>query len=156
MHAHRGGGGWSTIVRWEEVDCWRFAFGPKQSQMTWNFGPMFFLDSKNLSGNHTCGPPTSVDQTRFSVSVEVSLTGAYSIFTMDIPRQFADLNTCVFLESNQNFDQDESAITAGFRQVQDQILRAFADLTNIRPAEQVDPLPFPCDQSRKMISFSIG
>ena len=77
----------------------------------------------------------SVDQTRFSV--EVSPTGMHSIFTMDIPRQFADLNARLFLEVNQNVDQDASAIAAGFRQVQDQILRVFADLANIRPAGQM-------------------
>ena len=44
-----------------------------------------------------------------------------------------------------------SAIAAGFRQVQDQILRAFSDLANIRPAGQVDPLPFPCDQNPTLV-----
>jgi hypothetical protein len=91
----------------------------------------------------------SVDQNRFSVVV--SPTGTHSIFTMDIPRQIADLNARVFLEVDQNLDQDASAITAGFRQVQDQILRTFADLANIRPAGQVDPLPFPCEQNPTLI-----
>ncbi len=72
----------------------------------------------------------SVDQTRFSV--EVSPIGMHSIFTMDIPRLFSYLNTRVFLKVDQNLDQDASAIAADFRQVQDQILRAFADLTNIQ------------------------
>jgi len=75
----------------------------------------------------------------------------HSIFTMDIPRQFADLNAHVFLKVNQNLDQDASAIAAGFRQVQDQILRAFADLANIRPAEHIDPLPFLCDQNPALV-----
>jgi hypothetical protein len=70
---------------------------------------------------------------------------------MDIPRQFADLNARVFLKVNQNVDQDASAIAAGFCQVQDQILRAFADLANIRPAGQIDPLPFPCDQNPTLV-----
>ncbi len=65
---------------------------------------------------------------------------------MEIPRQFADLKARVFLKVNQNVDRDASAIAAGFRQVQDQILSVFADLANIRPAGQIDPLPFPCDQ----------
>ncbi len=91
----------------------------------------------------------SVDQNRFSIAV--SPTGIHSIFTMDIPRQFADLNARVFLEVNQHLDQDASTIAAGFHQVQDQILRAFADLANIRPAGQVDPLPFPCEQNPTLI-----
>ena len=70
---------------------------------------------------------------------------------MNIPRQFAGLNARVFLEVNQNVDQDASAIAAGFRQVQDQILRAFAGLTNIHPAGQIDPLPFPCDQNPTLV-----
>jgi hypothetical protein len=70
---------------------------------------------------------------------------------MDIPRQFADLNACVFLEVNQHLDQDASAIAAGFRQVQDQILLTFADLANICPAGQVDPLPFPCEQNPTLV-----
>jgi hypothetical protein len=36
----------------------------------------------------------SVDQTRFSV--EVSTKGMHCIFSMNIPRQFADLNSCFF------------------------------------------------------------
>jgi hypothetical protein len=90
-----------------------------------------------------------VDQKRFSIAV--SPTGTHSIFTMDIPRQFADLNACVFLEVYQHLDQDASAIAAGFRQVQDQILCAFADLANIRQAGQVDPLPFPCEQNPTLV-----
>jgi hypothetical protein len=93
----------------------------------------------------------SVDQNRFSIAV--SPTGTHSIFTMDISRQFADLNTCVFLEVDQHLDQDASAIAAGFRQVQDQILRSFADLANIHPAGQVDPLPFPCEQNPTFVQF---
>ena len=91
----------------------------------------------------------SVDQTRFSV--EVSPTRMHSIFTMDIHRQFANLNARVFLEVNQNVDQDASAIPAGFSQVQDQILRVFADLANIHPAGQIDPLLFPCDQNPTLV-----
>ena len=66
---------------------------------------------------------------------------------MDIFRQFSNLNANALLEVNQNLDQDASAIAAGFCQVQDQILCAFADLANVRPAGQVEPLPFPCDQN---------
>ncbi len=91
----------------------------------------------------------SVDQNRFSIAV--SPTGTHSIFTMDIPRQFANLNTRVFLEVDQHLDQDASAVAAGFRQVQDQISRAFADLANIRQAGQVDPLPFPCEQNPTLV-----
>jgi hypothetical protein len=104
----------------------------------------------------------SVDQNRFSVAV--SPTTTHSIFTMDIPRQFANSNTRVFLEVDQHLDQDASAITAGFHQAQDQILRAFADLANICPAGQVEPLPFPWSRtlhsfkfcSRERISFSVS
>jgi hypothetical protein len=91
----------------------------------------------------------SVDQNRFSIAV--SSTGTHSIFTMDVPRQFADLNARVFLEVDQHLYQDASVIAAGFRQVQDQILRTFADLANIRPAGQVDPLPFPCEQNPRLV-----
>ena len=70
---------------------------------------------------------------------------------MDIPRQFADLNAHVFLEVDQNLDQDASAIAAGFHQVQDQISHAFAELANIRPAGQIDRLPFPCDQNPSLV-----
>jgi hypothetical protein len=70
---------------------------------------------------------------------------------MDISRQCSSLNACVFLEVDQHLDQDASAIAAGFRQVQDQILRAFADLANIHPAGQVDPLPFPCEQNPTLV-----
>jgi hypothetical protein len=91
----------------------------------------------------------SVGQNRFSIAV--SPTRTHSIFTMDIPRQFADLNAHVFLEVDQHLDQDASAIAAGFRQEQDQILRTFADLANIHPAGQVDPLPFPCEQNPTLI-----
>jgi hypothetical protein len=91
----------------------------------------------------------SMDQNRFSIAV--SPTGTHSIFTMDIPRQFSDLNARVFLVVDQHLDQYASAIAAGFRQVQDQILRAFADLANIHPAGQVDPLPFPCEQNPTLV-----
>jgi hypothetical protein len=74
----------------------------------------------------------SMDQTRFSV--EVSTEGTHSIFLMNIPRQFADLNSHVFLEVDQVVDQDASAIAAGFRQMQDKIIRLFANLANIQPA----------------------
>ncbi len=74
----------------------------------------------------------SVDQTRFSV--EVSTKGTHSIFLMNIPRQFAYLNSRVFLKVDQVVDQDASAIAAGFRQMQDKIIRLFANLANIRPA----------------------
>ncbi len=57
----------------------------------------------------------SVDQTRFSV--EVSTKGTHSIFSMNIPRQFVDLNSRVFLKVNQVVDQDASAIAAGFCQM---------------------------------------
>jgi hypothetical protein len=91
----------------------------------------------------------SADQTRFSV--EVSTKGTHSIFLMNIPRQFADLNSHVFLEVDQVVDQDVSAIAAGFRQTQDKIIRLFADLANIRPAGQVDIPPFPCEQNPTLI-----
>ncbi len=91
----------------------------------------------------------SVDQNRFSIAV--SPTGTHSIFTMDIPRQLANLNARVFPAVDQHLNQDASAIAAGFRQVQDQILRAFADLANIYPARQVDPLPFPCEQNPTLV-----
>jgi hypothetical protein len=90
-----------------------------------------------------------MDQTRFSV--EVSTKGTHSIFSMNIPRQFADLKLRVFLEANQVVDQDASAIAAGFRQMQDKIICLFADLANIRPAGQVDILPFPCEQNPTLI-----
>jgi hypothetical protein len=91
----------------------------------------------------------SVDQTRFSV--EVSTEGTHSIFSMNIPRQFADLNSLVFLEVDQVVDQDASAIAAGFCQTQDKNICLFADLANIRPAGQVDVLPFPCEQNSTLI-----
>ncbi len=91
----------------------------------------------------------SLDQTRFSV--EVSTKGTHSIFSMNIPRQFADLNLRVFLEVNQVVDQDESAIAAGFLPMQDMIIRLFADLANIRLAGQIDVLPFPCEQNPMLI-----
>ncbi len=91
----------------------------------------------------------SVDQTRFCV--EVSTKGTHSIFSMNIPRQFADLNLCVFLKVDQVVGQDASAIAAGFCQMQDKIICLFADLANIRPAGQVDVLPFPCEQNPTLI-----
>ncbi len=91
----------------------------------------------------------SVDQTRFSV--EVSTKGMHSIFSMNIPRQFADLNLRVFLKVDQVVDQDASAIAAGFCQMQDKIIHLFADLANICPAGQVDVLPFPCEQNPTLI-----
>ncbi len=53
-------------------------------------------------------PIPSVDQTRFSV--EVSNKWTHSIFLMNIPRKFADLNLRVFLKVDQVIDQDASAI----------------------------------------------
>ncbi len=91
----------------------------------------------------------SVDQTRFSV--EVSTKGMHSIFSMNIPRQFEDLNLRVFLEVDQVVDQDASAIAAGFCQMQDKIIRLFANFANICPAGQVDALPFPCEQNPTLI-----
>jgi hypothetical protein len=70
---------------------------------------------------------------------------------MNIPRQFAYLNSRVFLKVDQVVDQDASAIAAGFRQMQDKIIRLFANLANIRPAGQVDVLPFPCEQNPTLI-----
>jgi hypothetical protein len=90
-----------------------------------------------------------MDQTRFSV--EVSTKGTHSIFSMNIPRQFVDLNSRVFLKVDQVVDQDASAIVAGFCQMQDKIICLFADLANIRPAGQVDVLPFPCEQNPMLI-----
>ncbi len=91
----------------------------------------------------------SVDQTRFSV--EVSTDGTHGIFLMNTPRQFADLNSHVFIKVDQVVDQDASAIAAGFCQMQDRIICLFADLANIRPAGQVDVLPFPCEQNPMLI-----
>jgi hypothetical protein len=91
----------------------------------------------------------SMDQTRFSV--EVSIKGMHSIFLMNIPRQFADLNSRAFLKVDQVVDQVASAIAAGFCQMQDKIIRLFADLANIGPAGQVDVLPFPCEQNPTLI-----
>jgi hypothetical protein len=90
----------------------------------------------------------SVDQTRFSV--EVSTKGTLSIFLMNIPRRFTDLNSCVFF-FDQVVDQDASAIAAGFCQMQDKIICLFANLANIRPSGQVDVLPFPCEQNPMLI-----
>jgi hypothetical protein len=71
---------------------------------------------------------------------------------MNIPRQFADLNSRVFLKVDQVVDQDASAIAAGFCQMQDKIICLFADLANIHPeAGQVDVLPFPCEQNPTLI-----
>jgi hypothetical protein len=92
-----------------------------------------------------------MDQTRFSV--EVSTKGTHSIFSMNIPRQFADLNSRVFLEVDQVVDQDASAIAAGFCQMQDKIICLFANLANIHPAGQFDVLPFPCEQNPTLIHF---
>jgi hypothetical protein len=75
----------------------------------------------------------------------------HSIFLMNIPRQFADLNSRVFLKVNQVVDQDASAIVAGFCQMQDKIIHLFANLAYIRPAGQVDVLPFPCEQNPTLI-----
>ncbi len=58
----------------------------------------------------------SIDESRFSV--EVSSNGTHSIFSMNIPRQFA-LNMRVFLEVDQVADLDPSAIASGFRQMMD-------------------------------------
>jgi hypothetical protein len=91
----------------------------------------------------------SMDQTRFSV--EVSPGGTHIIFTLNIPRQFADLNSCVFLEVDEVADRDASAIASGFRQIQYQIICLFADLANIHPAGQVDALPFPCERNQMLI-----
>ena len=91
----------------------------------------------------------SVDQTRFCV--EVSTKWMHSIFLMNIPRQFADLNSRVFLEVDQVVDLDASANAAGFRQMQDKIICLFANLANICPAGQVDVLPFPCEQNPTLI-----
>jgi hypothetical protein len=70
---------------------------------------------------------------------------------MQIPRQFAAVNSCVFLEFDQHQHHDASAIAAGFCQVQDQIIRLFANIANICPAGQVDLLPFPCEQNPMLI-----
>jgi hypothetical protein len=70
---------------------------------------------------------------------------------MQIPRQFVDVNSRVFLEVDQHQHHDASAIAAGFRQVQDQIICLFADIANIHPTGQVDPLPFPCEQNPMLI-----
>jgi hypothetical protein len=70
---------------------------------------------------------------------------------MNIPRQFADLNSRVILRVDQVVDQDASAIAAGFRQMQVKIICLFADLANICPARQVDVLPFPCEQNPTLI-----
>ncbi len=35
--------------------------------------------------------------------------------------------------------------------MQDKIIRLFVDLANIRPAGQVDVLPFPCEQNPMLI-----
>ncbi len=83
--------------------------------------------------------------------MEVSIKGTHSIFSMNIPRQFVDLNSRVFLEVDQVVDQDASAIAAGFCQMQDKIICLFSNLANIRPAGQVDVLPFPCEQNPMLI-----
>ncbi len=57
----------------------------------------------------------------------------------------------VFLEVDQVVDQDASAISAGFCQMQDKIICLFANLANIHPAGQVDVLPFPCEQNPMLI-----
>ena len=56
-----------------------------------------------------------------------------------------------FCEVDEVADRDASAIASGFRQTQDQIIRLFVDLANIRPAGQVDALPFPCEQNPMLI-----
>ncbi len=91
----------------------------------------------------------TVDQARFSV--EVSADGMHCVFNMHIPRQFADLNPRVSLEVDQVLDIDAAAIAAGFRQMQDKIVRLFTDLTNIRPVGQQDFLPFTCEQNPMLI-----
>ncbi len=91
----------------------------------------------------------SVDQTRFSV--EVSTKKIHSIFSINIPRQFVDLISHVFLKVNQVVDQNASAIAAGFCQMQDKIICLFANLANIHPAGQVDVLPFTCEQNPMLI-----
>jgi hypothetical protein len=73
---------------------------------------------------------------------------------MNIPRQIADLNSHVFLRVDQLVDQDASAIAAGFCQMQDKIIHLFSDLANIRPARQVDVLPFPCEQNPTLIHLA--
>jgi hypothetical protein len=70
---------------------------------------------------------------------------------MYISGKLTNLNRCVFLQDSQNLNQDASTITAGFFQVQDRILPVFANLTNICPAEQVEPLPFPCEQNPTLV-----
>jgi hypothetical protein len=75
----------------------------------------------------------------------------HSIFLMNISRQFAGLNSRVFLKVNQVVDQDASAIAAGFCPMQDKIICLFSDLANIRPAGQVDVLPFSCEQNLTLI-----
>ncbi len=87
--------------------------------------------------------------------MEVSTKGTHSIFSMNIPKQFVDLNSCVFFEVDQVVDQDASAIAAGFCQMQDKIIRLFADLANICPAGQVDVLPFSCEQNPTLIHLLI-
>ncbi len=74
--------------------------------------------------------------------MEVSANGMHCVFNMHIPKQFANLNACVSLEVDQVLDIDAAAITAGFRQMQDKIVRLFTDLTKIRPFGQQDSLPF--------------
>jgi hypothetical protein len=83
--------------------------------------------------------------------MEVSTKGMHSIFLMNIPRNFLNLNSRVFLEVDQVADQDASAIAAGFCQMQDKIICLFVDLANIHSAGQVDVLPFPCEQNPMLI-----
>ena len=133
-----------------------FLAGVQLDSLSFNFQsryPHIFIPTPSLSSGRATVVGywlvPSVDQTRFSV--EVSPDGMHSIFTMNIPRQFADLNSRVFLEVDEVADRDASAIASGFRQTQDQIIRLFADLANIRPAGQVDALPFPCEQNPMLI-----
>jgi hypothetical protein len=70
---------------------------------------------------------------------------------MNIPRQFADLNSRIFLKVDQVVDQGAIDIAAGFCQMQDKIICLCAKLANICLAGQVDALPFPCEQVPMLI-----
>ena len=104
----------------------------------------------------------SVDQTRFSV--EVSPTGMHSVFNMDIPRQFASLNACVFLEVVQVFIKmhlQSQLASAKCR------IRFYVHLLTLQSSAQLDRLTLSLSLvirtqhlfkfcSREMIFFSIG
>jgi hypothetical protein len=93
----------------------------------------------------------SVDQTRFSV--EVSTKETRSIFSMNIPRQFADLNSRVFLEVNQVVDQDASALQLVFAKCR---TRLFACLPTLQTSAQLDRLmssPFPVSRIQHLFIF---